>query len=561
VTGRAGVSSGVEATPPDADGGANAGAPATAQPTSVGSDGKKLLSMGQLRSQIEDAIVRQRDRVETLRGTERRRENQLEETETELKHQREDVQQSGRAVEYYQSLRQRLVSWVGALRQLQSRVIPVQQSFHDIEASVASVEKQRLWEDDMVTVLFENDRLDQVLGRQPDPALFDPVMSEGSMAAVDEFGRDIKSQATMSREQRARERKLIRQQRGLNRQLRGDESDAHMTDEMRESLRERHDALQRALQVAMSELDEEFVSLQNIVDLFSEWKREFPEDYEQCYASHSLADLASVLVQAEMCALNDPWNESEGYNEGKWIAVVRESQRSADSPLDDDAVDRILEKAVYPSICDLLSRNGYDLVSVRQTWSISSFVKHLGKIAPRSSVVAKLKTRLVEYVEKSLQDIAIPIVRGGGDWNNDPAQPKRDGAEEELEDVLHGATVGQMFRLKKIIMNLLVHWGPILGPDGAGGGPPSSPSSSSFIEILLDFISDKFLFLLSSLQKHEMLSLPRNLLLSESPANAFGDVHRAVEQVGWLDDPRWMLQAAPIRAAASAYATSATEIA
>jgi hypothetical protein len=414
---------------------------------------------------------------------------------------------------------------VGGVRGLKGLV---RSALHELLAEMNCHQRRRDWQTDMVAVLFKHDRLDKVLGRQIDDpqTLFDPLQTD--IITVDEFGRSVQSQSAIQREHRRRRREKIREQRLLNElPVRGDESDAYLTDEERESFRERHDALLRALDVVMQELDDEFTSLQNLVNVFAEWKEQYPDDYSQCYASLSLADLSSVLILAELCALNDPWNESGGYNEGKWIAVIKDALDRG--LLDEAGFERMLEKSVSPSVADLLHRSGYAIMSSRQSAALSSFLRHVTKIEPPSgsASLAKTKRKIEEYIALSLLDVSIPIVR------NDPHNTQ---VSDELDEVLGGATVGQMHSLQKLLLNIVTYWGPILGSDDA------------FVETVLDFISSKFLFLLSSLQQDAAASK-----FSESPVEVFREIWDALLPTGWLSDPKWMLRTVAIRAGYAAF--------
>lgn len=493
----------------------------TTAATTAQSPASANLSMEELRKQVEDSIQQLRTKQQEFKQTLARRGAEVAQTRQEAQRQAQDVQEHGTAVEYYQHLQQRLVTWVGAARQLQEKVIPLQQALHQVEAELAAADRWKEWENDMIAVLYQYDRLDQVLGKQPDPVLYDPVSSLGTL--VDEFGRDVKSQATVQREQRARRRQKIRQQRET---WRGDESDGNVSDEEKENLRERHNALQQALQLAMNELDSEYTVLQNVVDVFAEWRHHYPHDYKQCYASLSLADLATVLIQAELCSLNDPWNESEGYNESKWMTVLHGADESG--VLDKAGVERVLEKAVDPAVSGLLSCSGYNVVSTRQSRCLSQFVKNVVRLAPESPAANKLRSKLADYMTSYLLELSIPIVsKGGTVAENDP---------EELKEAMEGATIGQMYRLEKVLCNIILQWSAVLSEE------------TSFVETVLDFAASKFLFLISLLQHH--VSQPN---FAESPMDAYRKVCNALKPTGWLEDPRWMLQAAPIRAAVAVY--------
>jgi hypothetical protein len=504
----------------------------------------RKVSIAHLRANISSTIALLQKQREDLERALHLREAEALQTKLELQHQEGDLDQSGRALEYYQGLRETLASWVGALRELNGKVMPIQEALHELESEIAASDRWRDWENDTISVLHRAGQLDQVLGRQPPSTIFDKITT------VDEFGRDIKSQHAMHREKRFRHRQLIQQQRRET--VRGDESDALVSDEEQEGFRERHVSLQRALQVAIDDLDDSYTKLQNLVAVFEEWYKMNPEEYRQCFASLSLGDLASVLVQADLCSLNDPWNESEGYNEAKWIAVAHGA--GGTEALHQTGVVRIVEKAVIPALTDLFARSGYNLISTRQARSLSAFYLHIQTLFPENSaILLELRQQITKYMQGQLQDISVAIL-----FNpplvlpSVPAAPATatavvgEGAEE-LREAIHAATVSQMHRLDRIARNLLTHWSPILGVD------------DEFIGMVLDFISNKFLFLLSSLHGGSGGGgvsgggIEQASQFEATPADVFGGVWDAVKATGWLERPEWMIQAAPICAAAIAY--------
>jgi hypothetical protein len=489
----------------------------------------------QLKRQIQLTLQQLKQQQEDSERAEQRRAADAEHAERDAAKHKEELEKSGSSLEFYQHWREQLVAWVGAVGELHTKVEPILSALHDLEAEVAAVSRWQDWENDMIAVLDEEALLDQVVGRQPPPSVYD---NNRFLVETDEFGRDVKSIHVRQREKRNQQRQRIRQQRAeqkanaLNAKaiivdsgIRGDESDAFVSDGEMETFRERHMALQDALTVAQETLDEKYTVLQNLVDLFDKWREAYPEEYVQCYASLSLADLMCILVQAELCALNDPWNESEGYNEAKWTSVVHGALETG--TLDQPAVERLFEKVVLPAVSDLLEKSGINLVSRRQTRALRDFVTHIKMLLPPDSpTVEKLHRLLTSFVEKSLADIAIPIIS--------KCLPIPDN-KEEVEDVVSGARWGQMHRVKKVLLNLLIYLAPILKDD------------LEFIDLILNFISSKFLFLLSSLQNIEQLGF------EETPADAFGTVWKNLVDTGWMGWPEFSLQAAPIRAAASVY--------
>jgi hypothetical protein len=493
--------------------------------------GKSLALLDQLRTkmrQTAEQLEHQRNEAERRIG---RRRGEVQSNMESIHRYERDLQQAGSALEFYQVWRNKLCAWIGAIRELHEKIDPILSAFHELEGGLYAVYRWEQWENDTISVLQEHGLLDQVIGRKP-PSI--PV----PQTVIDEFGRDVQSLHVRRREKRRQHRHRIHSQRrgsastltvGQSKYIRGDESDAFVSDGEVEIFRERHDALREALQIALDEVDEEYRVLQNLVDLFEEWNSAYPEEYKQCYGSLTLVDLSGILVQAELCSLNDPWNESEGYNEAKWTAVI--ASALAKGTVDETAVERLFEKWIIPVIADLLDRNGLSLASRRQTRSIKSFMSHLKKLLPHHST-AWLKVRAIfaSYTRTSLSTLAIPIVRN---------TPQRDNLSfdemDEIEEATQSARWGQLYRIKKVLMNLLTHWAPFMEND------------HSYIDVILDFICSKFLFLLSSLQGQPLDEL------AESPAEVFSSIYLVLVDLGWLEYPEYILQAAPIRAAASAY--------
>lgn len=511
----------------------------------VGHSGKTLAILDQLRAQLRVTVEQLNDQQSDMERRMERRNGEIKANATTLTRHEAELQKAGSALEFYQVWRDKLCAWVGAIRELRLKVEPILVALHELEGEKSAVQRWQDWENDTIAVLEEHGMLEQVLGRQPPPAVA-PV----DVANVDEFGRDVKSRHAMQRDKRKIHRRRIHHQRH-NRLVaggsawsddentrtlsisnsdfvRGDESDAFISDGEEETFRERHQILQEALSVAMNDVQEEYTILQNLVDLFEEWHVSYPVEYKQCFASLSLVDLAGVLVQAELCALNDPWNKSGGYNEAKWAAVVHLAMEKG--TVDRVAVERLLRNWVLPAISDLLGQSGINLTSSRQTRSLSTFISRIQKLLPADdSVWAKLRGLLGSFASQTFTDIAIPTVRKAAH------SPKSISAQEDIEEACYAATWGQLYRIKKLLENLLLYWAPIMQNDPV------------FCDSVLHFISNKLVFLLSSLQgtNHDDLA--------ESPADVFRAVYQGLLRTDWLELPEYMLEATLIRAAAAVY--------
>jgi hypothetical protein len=118
----------------------------------------------------------------------------------------------------YQVLREDLTSWVGALRELRGKIMPLQEALHKVERIGGNWWTE--WQDDVVSILCKAGILYHVVGRQPLDEEVPIIM------VVDEFGRDVKSQYALQREKRVRYRRAIRKQRTV----RDEDPDALISD-------------------------------------------------------------------------------------------------------------------------------------------------------------------------------------------------------------------------------------------------------------------------------------------------------------------------------------------
>lgn len=533
-----------------------------------GDGGTSVLAMSKLRKQLHSTIDQLKIQNDDMKQAAKRREVELAQTKEEYDRQEKDVQDAGKALDYYQQLREQLACWVGALRDLQSKVQPIQDALIDLDSDFADTTPWRDWEDDMCSILHQKGYLDRVLGRQPDPAVF-----EDAVTVVDEFGRDVKSQQAMHRDKRMRKRKELRlQSHGKQHPSREDDTDAYLSDNEVGELEQRRTALEKALEVAIEGLEDEYTHLSNLVQLFRQWESAYPEEYKQCFANLSLADLASVLVQVDFCKTNTNGSNSKnvcwmgglesnapnGDGDGmdgrfEWVSAleVNQSNDKKSASSSSEVLTRVVEKVFLPALTTVLDKSAYNLLSKRQSRTLSAVYVRLQNLlqgpgrqqAPHRGF-SELTKRLVRYIKSSLDDLAIIIINKDGiafwdkDSNKDSDENQGDpNKEEEIRDVFRGATMGQLHRLSKMIRNVLLYWTPHLPQEGDG---PEVP----LVEFLLDFLSSKFLFLLSSL---------RNQQLSQLTSDIFSEIWNVLKEAKWLDHPDRMLHAAPLRAAAVAF--------
>lgn len=494
-----------------------------------------------IQTSLDDLEMQQID----TNKTKSRREVDIEHIKEEIVKQDSELQQAGVALEFYQKWREQLVSWVGAVRDIHDKVELILVSYHQLQSDRVSLVRWEHWENDILSVLNQHKLIDRVVGRQPPDIIF-----QDAMATVDEFGRDVKSQYVLQREQRRQKLKRIianRKERSKSSNVEylserigvGTESDAFISDEENESFGERQLALQNALLVVTSDLEEEFNMLNNLVALFKEWHQTFPDEYKQCYAGLSLADLAAIFVQIELCNFFVMSNQSTIENiDANWILTMRDAYDTG--IMDDAAVERLIARSVQPAIIDLLDKSGVNLASTKQTQSVAAFLVQVQNLLPTNSeVMLTICNKIVNYVKTQLEGYAIPLLVAETLVGRCDQVPDGD-QKEELEDAIAAATVDQIHRISRTLINLIQYWTSFTKP----------VVESAFIETILHFVGAKFLVLLSSVrnlkQRYEVID-PNDIA-----TNALrGLMSVLTTETDWLQRHDLMLLTAPIRAAAA----------
>jgi hypothetical protein len=531
------------------------------------------LTLHQVHQQFARTQERLQQQADELEKSLIRRHEAQEEAQEQVNKHSQELKKTGSSLEFYQSWRRDLISFVGALREITKALPQMQTAWHELEQDMAGIQKWIDWEDDTVAVLAKYNLLQSTAGRQP---LFSSDLLEDSESTtVDEFGRDIVSQKQRVLQQRRVERRRIRKEavveNGIKHKIgsaaNSDDSiiPPHLNSEYAyptgypvltdpsemESFRERNKSLQHALKVVLEGLYEEYTSLQQLFELFAQWKRSFPVEYKECYASLTLADLATVLILVELLSLNDPLNESGGHNEAKWITSVCrhydcttlseshsvKDDASAVKLFDKESIERLVSKAVLPTLQDLLSeKRTYNLLSARQGKALSTFFMNAKRLLPQDHVILRMLYRVVvDYISNALQDVSLPLIVQQSVTIERLEQVTDPEEKELLGQSIHDATIGQIERVKKITLNLLDCWAKILPVDC---GLPS---------VILDFVASKVVPLLSALQNWHWPTL------AESPADIFLQLWQEIQKYDWLDRPENIIHSTVLRATAEAF--------
>ena len=531
-----------------------------------------------MRSTISKTLTHLRQRREDLESSHDRRQNELQGVEDDLRRQEEDLRAGGSAFEYYQDLRVDIADWVGALRNLSTKVDTITDAIREQEVDLAERRRLRLRqrEDDAAAILQSKSLLDSVIGRQVQ------LSDDNNVApAVDEFGRDIQSAEALARERRIVRRRRVEKEslKRVNKRLKAEvhvvqcDSDEDLSDNEIEELGQRIDALEEALLLAKDELDDRYCSLAALQDLFMSWDKHSPEDYRRCYAKLSFGDMAAVLVKAETCTKINTLQctkDSDICNvaDFDWV-LTASSFESSESPQeeksskgeasslpfneggddrDEKLVCAISRKVVLPYFLLLMGEgaNGemgdplYDPFSSRQTELIKGlylFLKNMLK--SDANAIQRSAQSILDVFKATLDKMAVILVKPdaltalGGEGTNSGT----DDDQSEMESVTC-SILEQANRLRKFISNaaalssLFVHVG--------SGGPQRELASF----ILLEAIAARLLPVLSPLQNADACG-------NQKTEKILQMVWNDIKEAGWLDDEALMLQTTPIHAALS----------
>ena len=251
----------------------------------------------------------------------------------------------GTSLEYYQTLRLQLVSWIGALRYVQSEVLsPTMTAIHNY---------YQIQNQDPLLLLLPNNNNDnhsqsstvllQTLQERNDlvqsfipsnSKLLKPIITSKSTQEVDEFGRDITSiKRRVQQKQRQEQRLAIQQSRQRRRAGKRngekqqqcfwetvhsdyEDSDMECSDMDILQRQENRSLLTDAIQVGINgNLDTEYTQMESLFTIFQQWYQHYPDDYETCYATLSLGDLLSVFVQVQLCQYWDLYADNAIMNQ------------------------------------------------------------------------------------------------------------------------------------------------------------------------------------------------------------------------------------------------------
>lgn len=159
---------------------------------------------------------------------------------------------------------------------------------------------------------------------------------------------------------------------------------------------------------------EDYCDIDIIKKRFEEWKKLYPESYDDAYVSLSLVKLFGLLVRHEILDWNPLETSRDSIEQFKWYKSL--SNFNLGSKNDDDLllVPRIIEKIVYQRI-NLIIENVYDPFSTKQTNLLTNLLKNLVTKHPSLNVDSNNTKRIVEAVVAKIRrafdnDVFVPLL-------------------------------------------------------------------------------------------------------------------------------------------------------
>ena len=551
----------------------------------------KLLSLDELSQKLQSTVETIDRQKEELQNATNRLRADRNHAMTNSKDHQETLRKTGLACEFYQSTRRDLTLWVGALRDLQEKVSPIAAAFREMLRIQTNDfgHEFRAWQDDCVETLYQTNRLDRVLGRQPESTLLSRASNE---TVIDEFGRDVRSQYLRDRELRFKDRIEYIHRNNNRAIIKREDHDEE----------ERSKILQEALSAALEDLDQKYTSVTQLKIIFDGWFAAYVDDYQQCFATLSFGDLYAVLMQAELCKSNlfpdvlsslnraasqeqpileidhcfSDTSKDQEKEEEKYTAKNKSSKVTIEN---EGRLARVVEKGVLPVLVKILNNDedgGNDNDSLYLFFSsiksrlISKLIndvaiqplQHGQNSSNGKSLNSNLRQQLQNLVSTAIKNalggISIPLLNKGNSSGCDD-----DSGNNGTSLAFRFASVYLVQILQQALCNIIIYWFPLIDVD-TNSNSSSDGQAETGIHCVLNFINEKYLVLLSSIENAEEATSSSSSSSSSEPSLSsakafFKPVWEALNNTNTesrsniIELPSLMLSTLPLRAAARAY--------
>jgi hypothetical protein len=255
-----------------------------------------------------------------------------------------------------------------------------------------------------------------------------------------------------------------------------------------------------------------------------------------------VVDFISVLARGEFCKKLDLLCLSETKGDSistldnfEWFIALKDSKLIAVSKLEEEPGSNqpfalLMKKICFTALKSCISDDdddkpgglrAYDPFSKRHSQRLSSFYQSVMKNLSSEETKTTLGTTVHNYINSYLQELSFPVIK------NQAAVPSKD--DDEAAEVYTFATVGQLYRLKRLVLNIVEFWYPILDK-------PLALAKFCFTDIIA----------------YRFLPIAYALDTSESK-EVLASLWKAMKQAGLTEKEDLMLSSSPFRAAATKF--------
>ena len=420
--------------------------PSTKASTSLNnSNGYPLVSLDQIKNNFKTALAHIETNMKETSSSLARVDVEITSAEKESKASECALIDSKEKLRFHEHIRSEILPLMEQLRKINTKSILVRNSLEDLYASEVEGRMNRWIEDgrDVSNLLWKND------------------VDAPDVAVVDEFGRDITSSKTIALQRRLHRRRerissLLSDAEDKENLLIMGKTHASTTDtEIHENdffLKKRL-ALSQAMMEAMKSFPSHESLFPRLFDVAMEWKRENGEEYKQCFAQISFAELMAAPLTVDICQYFDflglPTNQDlvSGINH---IPYFQSISQHLITHQDSDTLPLILSKSIHPCVCQII-RRGYDPFSKRQTQLLFTFLSSLRKHQREQETSEQFHT-LFQMLKATIQNIPIVLLPPS------THHPQNYTQDEMIASHVQTFFIGQVYKYQKLLLNLICYW-------------------------------------------------------------------------------------------------------
>ncbi|KAI8981087.1 nineteen complex-related protein 2-domain-containing protein [Pilobolus umbonatus] len=221
---------------------------------------------------------------------------------------------------------------------------------HDIINTRSDIALSRKWQDGLD---------DLFLFRDMSKTSLDEEMSNADTEEIDEFGRVRELRHSETARQRRRKERMNRLSRYMHdSEDRLKEEGLWTDDDMQEDYNEQRqfklkDIQTNQIDVMMTDVKEEFKSLELVMHKFEDWKTKYNDDYQKAYGSLSIPTAFEFYIRMELISW-DPFTDPVEFESMQWHKTLSQFGHSTDEQADIEMLNRIVEKYIIRKVRSLL---------------------------------------------------------------------------------------------------------------------------------------------------------------------------------------------------------------